>query len=68
MNTAAAAKIITEAVYPLDSHLDDLDCADIYRKYREAIETTNGDTGPVTITARQAILLLRAEAILSLIK
>lgn len=68
MNSAAAAKIITEAIYPFDARLDDLDCADIYTQYSAAMKTTNGDTGPVTITARQAILLLRAEAILSLIK
>ncbi len=67
MNHAAAAKIISESTYPLDSHLDDIDCAEIYAAYHEAMGTTNGDTGPVTITARQAILLLRAEAIRSIL-
>ncbi len=67
MNSIAAAKIISESAYPVDNHLDDLDCADIYTQYQEAMKTTNGDTGPVTITARQAILLLRSEAIRSIL-
>ncbi len=68
MNPLAAAKIVASSYYPTDGQLDDIDCSDIFARYNEAMSTTNGDTGPVTITARQAILLLRAEAIRSLNK
>lgn len=68
MNPKAAAKILSVGHYPADWLLDDIEVSNVYAQYEAAMGTTNGDTGAVTITARQAILFLRAEAILSLLK
>ncbi|NCY25774.1 MAG: hypothetical protein EBX37_13265 [Alphaproteobacteria bacterium] len=51
--------ILTASNYDGDWGLGDGEVGDILRQCEEALRTTNGDTGPVTVTARQMLLLLR---------
>jgi hypothetical protein len=60
--TGLLAHINEWSDYPPDCRLTDCDIREIVEQCNAALCTTNGDTGPVTMTARQALLLLRVAA------
>ena len=43
---------------PISWYLNDDEIESIYKKYKEAISTTNGDTETVEISTRQLILFI----------
>ena len=55
--------ILAASAYLTDWRLTDDEVEQMLSQYDDAMRTINGDTGPVMITARQLVLLLRAHAL-----
>ena len=59
LNPLIEAEILRRSNYPTDALLTEEEVKDLLQKHSFALNSTNGDTGEIKITARQLILLLR---------
>lgn len=53
-------RILAASAYPPDWQISDRETEELFQLCNDGLCTLNGDTAPVTITARQLLLLLRS--------
>jgi len=62
MDSTLRHRILSASDYPESWQLTDADITQILADCDAELRTTNGDAGTITLTVRQALLLLRAQA------